>query len=204
MCFRANLKRLIFSAAVLLMGLLFVAGCGVDQSPVASSDGSELTPAAKKPADKTDSNTSYATAKTTTSWIIEADIGPRGGKIRVQKDHKKISFDAPKGAVDETTHIVMEVLGEKASELEIVFGPSPLKFNKTCELVIELDAEIVDLPPEELAPYHLYSDGTVDQAGVLYYETDGEGFIYLVLAVDGFSRYGLSGDYYASGGIGGF
>ena len=52
MYFRANLKRLFFSVALLLMGLFLATGCGVDQSPLASSDGSELTPASKKPAGK--------------------------------------------------------------------------------------------------------------------------------------------------------
>ena len=62
-----NLARIV----ALLLAAAFLFGCGVDQSPVASSEGSELTPAAKPPAGKGknggDSATSTTTWSTTTS-----------------------------------------------------------------------------------------------------------------------------------------
>ena len=118
-----------------------------------------------------------------------------GGALDLNKSDLKIRFKVPEGAVSDDVRINMSVTGSKASDLEVVFGPSGLIFNEPCTLIITLGGAALDLPLEEIVPYHVHGNGLVDQAGIKNVTVLDDGRVRIKIAVLGFSRYGLSGGF---------
>jgi len=67
-----------------------------------------------------------------------------------------------------------------------------LTFEKTCSLDIKLYGSRIDKNPDKITAYHIGGDGTEDQMGILKLDYDPlTESLQLLVAVDGFSRYGL-------------
>ena len=196
--------------AVLAALAAFAFGCGADSSPTAAVDDPvfDPSPAAKKAkglADNGDKKKAQGTGddptyeaysapkangKTEDSRVISELFGSRGGKITVEQEDLKITFEVPKGAVKKNTLIEMTVKGDSAKDLDVSFGPSGLLFQKLCTLDIKLYGRAIDVKIEEIEAVHVGADGTEDTAGiesVAYYpETD---HLHVEIEVPGFSRY---------------
>ena len=218
-------------AILAAVGLL--AGCGVDPSPVATTD--EVVPAAKPPAGKGKDRTAEsrtATSSTAESTTATSSTGEllvtrtatgkfypdKAGELTVKIPNnygswqdlrvKEAIFGVQAGALDAVYDITMTVTsGYVIEDVKVDFAPGGIVFQPPARLTIKFwwggDLSPAELELLEAGAQHITAEGTVTDMG---FETDPQGNAYLnvIIEVPGFSRYGLCGDYYASGGCGGF
>ena len=117
---------------------------------------------------------------------------------------KDVTFEVPVGALDQQRDIAMKVTsGYTLEDVKIDFEPSGTEFHPSARLTIRFWLPQVvkkKLTPErleslDLMAEHIKASGKVEDVWV---ETtkQGQAFLTLVIPVPGFSRYGLSGDYW--------
>ena len=197
--------------ATILSGLLLTtASHSVEETTWGSVKEQLTSPAAKpnKNASKTGKKSSNKSSgnvnnQTSASNTIAGNFTASGGHLTVKQDNEgeyevgdlKVKFKVPKNAVPKNVRIDMTITGSKASDLDIVFGPSGLIFDKTCTLEITLGPEAMDLLVEDLDPYHIHGDGTPEHVDDLEIIVKENGDVKIIMSVDGFSRYGLSGGF---------
>lgn len=190
-----------FSLTFCILALVaFTAGCGMDQSSVAS--GSEEEGTALELEGKTYLTLSFGTLepagkevvikkgkKKTVSMKIDLD----GGKLEVEEDERgnedglKVEFKVPASALKKTVDITMTVYyGETLGDLVIEFAPSGLVFEKPAMLKVEIGAKRVDIPFEIVSAVHRYGDGSSE---IVPLKIDEKGNI--TIEIPGFSRYSL-------------
>ena len=210
----ANLKHMLFVGAALI-GLVFVAGCGMDQAPLASSDESTtLAPAAKQiksNGNDADVDNSVDAVYSNNGRTVRATFGPQGGRFRVfdpkgkgKKDDIEVILTIPEGVLKGNQEIAMTVDGDDIQTLVVSFEPSGATFLPSIDLRIDLGNELApNSDVNKVTPYHLYGDNTIEPVD-FYYVDRSSYALNAYIKVPGFSRYGLSGDYWAAGGIGGF
>ena len=118
---------------------------------------------------------------------------------------KDVTFEVPVGALDQQRDIAMKVTsGYTLEDVKIDFEPSGTEFHPSARLTIRFWLPQVvkkKLTPErleslDLMAEHIKASGKVEDVWV---ETtkQGQAFLTLVIPVPGFSRYGLSGDYWS-------
>ena len=187
-----------------LLVAVSVAGCGVDQSPLAADEEAVLQPAAKKGGKGKGPGDSTVNEKTMEENGIAAEMGSAGGKLTVQvqsgdellidQENLRIRFKVPKGALSRKESIEMTVegswigLGDQSEPLAITFGPSGLVFKKVCTLTISAGPGLVkNVDIKKLQAWHEH-DGILDQAGIRAFTVDETG-LNMQVEVPGFSRY---------------
>ena len=106
-------------------------------------------------------------------------------------DDLYVSFTVPNGAVSEPTEITMTVIGNRLSDLVILFQPGGLLFETPTSLWVKLGSDLVDVDTATLTVWHEYSDGTVEEATVLTSHEYKNGYYEFTAEIPGFSRYGL-------------
>lgn len=176
-----------------LPALLFLAfGCGLDQSPVAHEEqvlASETGRAAK-------------IAQIPEGRISSKIIGSGGDTLLVKDDNGKGTKDnlvvilkVPANALAADELITMAVYGETLADLVVEFSPGGLEFLKPAILKIRMGVTLIDAPLDQaIAVQHIYGDGTVESAKVLFYAEKDNGKIRFKVEVPGFSRYSMSGN----------
>ena len=196
--------------ATILSGLLLTTASHSVEETSWGSIKDQLTSPAAKPSKnashtgkKSSNNNGGTHVQTSDSNAVEGDFTASGGHLSVKGgqettldfDGIKVMFQVPKGAVPNKVNIDMTVTGNKANNLEVAFGPAGLVFKKTCWLKITLQPSALNIPLHKLQPYHVHGDGTVDDAGIETVTLHDDGSVSIKIAVNGFSRYGLSGGF---------
>lgn len=196
-----------------------LAGCGVEHSPTAQDqaagarlqDGQALLSfgapqegAAKSVAFRKNNRfyssevgaAKSATFKTKEGRTVSGDIGVEGGKLCVvergggPEDDLIAEFKVPAGALEQTQHITMTVYGDLLSELVVGFQPSGLEFLKSATLELTVGIDRVDVSGETLVIWHIYEDGTAEEAMATAVLKKNGNSLVIQVVVDGFSRYG--------------
>jgi len=202
-----------------ILTLVFLAsGCGMDQSPVAPEE------AAVAPAPTTGLVLAFSPETARQAAAKLATIPPEGRskseifgasatELEIKdkngwgyKDDLKVKFSTRDGALDSEVEITMTVYGNVLSEIVAAFQPGGLIFLRPATLELELGADLVDLPLDNLQVWHIHDDGTVEEAEILsirgYDEDDeewveenldGADFVNIEVVVPGFSRYSPGG-----------
>lgn len=198
-------------AAVIFCALL---GVGVANAVEEASWGqvkqtnSTLAPAAKRTKDP------VILEEAVNATSVAADYGTEGGRIvlkasgsyGLRKGDLRVSFTVPEDALAEGEFIEMNIYpGDRrgrrlpagtrlrADNLVVNFGPNGLVFQKTCRLRIAMGPALLEgVKIDRLVPTH-WHEGTSDQSDflALYYDHDNDRLVFKI-AVDGFSRYGLT------------
>ena len=200
-------KNLIAGAAVLLMALVFAAGCGVDQAPVASTDEVALTPAARQidsGGGNQDLENTIDVVYSNNGRTVTGVFGPDGGIFHVldekgpgKKDDIEVGLIIPSEVLDGDVEISMTVNGDDFGTLEIVYSPAGFGFDPSVDMRIDLGDDLVsnqDL--RDITPYHLYEDGTTEPVEIFFIDKSSNA-TNIYAKVPGFSRYGLCGDDYS-------
>ena len=183
-----------------------------DSSPAVFSFGSAVEPAAKKKKEKEEKEEKEEKKESGDRernsdgedgdlTAIET-IGPEGGRLTVKhegpeknddgskaKTKLEVEFQIPRGALSGDEQITMEVKGYWLSELEILFTPAGLDFDKDARLQIKVERDRVDLDPGTLHVIHTSAEG--EQVVDVDVEVTRSGNVVLNIRVPGFSRYGL-------------
>ena len=206
-----HFKRFSIIAAILL-GLALVAGCGLDQSPVAQDETAlepnegrtllEFAPAgtqrAAKPLLPPDGTVTLQLPVGTVTELID----PEGGELAIEElngpgpmDDLRVYFTVPENGVDEPVEITMTLYGSSLSEgLVAEFFPGGLVFSQESQLLFKLGSDMVDVPLSELRSWHIHDDGTAESATILSIEEQAQGHTLILLEVPGFSQYCLGDD----------
>ena len=199
---KTRFKNLI-SSMVLLMGLVFAAGCGMDHSPASSESATEQPPGNKSylvfsfgemvPAAKVAAANNRGFRDTQTK-----EIGPRGGKLMVGtkngpggKDDLLAQLKVPRKALDEKVDITMTLLYGAGEPLVMEFEPGGLVFNKEAKLTIKVGKDLAEIV-QTLVAYHIYDDGSYEEIRVDL--TENKNHYKFVVMVPGFSQYCLGDD----------
>ena len=180
----------------LLALVAFAAGCGVDQSPVASQD--EAVTLSEAPAGllvfstgeperaaKVAEGPKRTGIKMVGQWggiVYVYDNGEEGGQDDVQA-----LFVVPWKALDEKVEISVSLQGDVLSNLVVEFGPSGLEFKKPAYLWVKVGADKMDA--DGVRVMHISKDGSEEISTYLKKGRDGN--YYIVLKVPGFSRYSM-------------
>ena len=211
----ANLKCFSSSAGVLLAAAFLLSGCGVEKAPVAP-DEAVLTPAAEAPvyaakgrANKVELKPELILEYSDDGRTVCARVGPAGGILPVKvknmhgrNDDIQAQLSIPERALAEQVSIGMRVEGDAPENLVVHFSPGGLAFLTAAEMEIRLGVDLVD-DIFEIGIVHEYADGTAEPGTILMAKEAGNTSKVFV-EVPGFSRYSLGGDYFESGGSGGF
>ena len=205
-------KYLFTGVAVLLVALVFAAGCGTDQAPAPMAQDTAVT---TPPLESrmllafSASGPPQAAAKIASEGLpplvgIDADwFGPvnDGKELRVDgwngtgtEDDMTVTFAVPDGALTESVPIIMAVYGTRLTEALAAFYPAGLVFLQDAQVAFILGPELVDIPLSELEAWHIHDDGSAEEAEIVSLDVAPNGRVRIVLGVPGFSRYCL-GDY---------
>lgn len=195
------IRRFSLTFSILALAV-FAAGCGMDQSPVASQDEAatlsgapmgllvfstgEPERAAKKVKGLKRTGSEKIGSKGGT--IVVADPGKRGGK-----DDLQATFTVPKKALKKSVEITVNLYGDNLEELVVEFGPSGLEFKNPSQLVIQvgkdklgsLDKKEIE---DQLQVYHIHGDESEEMSFKVKVGRDG---VELIVKVPGFSRYSM-------------
>jgi len=200
-------------AGLTLAGTLLLIGCAdVGQSPLAPGTAAR----AGKPAQKTGTSTTTATASSTGQTLYTKSASGwfspgSGGSLDVKFANKygswtdvrlkSATFQVAPGAIAAKTLITMDVTtGYTIDDVSVKFGPSGLTFNPeaTLTLVFWGGSPVTEeeLRLREAQGYHITGDGYIS---TVTQETDTQGNAYyiIVIKVPGFSRYSLGGNDFA-------
>ncbi len=125
----------------------------------------------------------------------------KGAKLQIKEDGLKVVLKVEKHSVTEPVIIKMSLLGTRLSDLVVVFGPDDQQFEPAATLIIQVDADLIDIPLEGLEAYHLFADGTSTEANMHVVKTKGGKTkggktkggksVTIEIEVPGFSRYGV-------------
>ena len=124
-------------------------------------------------------------------------VGSAGGSLRVldiaddPRNSLIAEFTVPAGALDETRRITMTVHGEALSELVVEFEPGGLRFARSADLRLRVGFNRVDLEEEGVKVWHIFDDGSREEARVEAIRARLRATLELFVEVTGFSRYGL-------------
>ena len=106
-------------------------------------------------------------------------------------DDLYVSLAVPTRAVDVPVLVTMTVIGNKLSDLVIVFQPGGLVFNTPASLWVQMGTVLVDIPTSDITVWHEYDDGTVEEASLEATKDYQKGAYEFITEVPGSSRYGL-------------
>lgn len=207
----ANLRNMLL-VGIALIGLVLVAGCGVDQGPAPVAQDTEVTTPPLEGRMVLAFSTSgppQIAAKIASEGLppevgTDSDwFGPvnGGNELRVDgwngagtEDDMTVTFSVPDGALTESVAITMTVYGTKLTEALAAFAPAGLVFLQDSQVAFTLGPALVDVPLSTLVAWHIHGDGSAEAANVISMDIDANGGLRIVLGVPGFSRYCL-GDY---------
>ena len=106
-------------------------------------------------------------------------------------DDLYVSLTVPSRAVDHEVLVTMTVIGNRLSDLVIAFQPGGLVFNIPATLWVKMGTELVDLETTDLAVWHEYEDGSIEETTMHTSKIFEKGSYEFTAEVPGFSRYGL-------------
>lgn len=183
-------KRLIKTLSIFVISL-FVASCGIEQSPTASDTNQfipELEPAAKLPLP-------------VEGLSISGLIGVLGGTLTVTdyngpgvEDDIVIDFNVDSGALGITTLITMTVVEDTLSgDLIMDFSPDGLNFSNDAEIDVRVGEDLVERDVDDITAWHEHDETTED--ATISYRNHSGGTVRVKIEVPGFSRYGLRRSY---------
>ena len=191
------------TATVLLLCVAFlVAGCGVDQSPMAATDESLAAPEIAQASDGRAFLTFSPEASRGAGKIASAGegvtasglVGIYGGELQIEKQDDRgvvvAIFAVPEGALTSPVEITMTVYGYTLEELVVAFDPGGLTFLQEAVLDLEIGNGLVSTPLEDIRAWHEGDDGTVDEANLISALERGNK-VKLAVGVPHFSSYGL-------------
>lgn len=137
-----------------------------------------------------------------TGKSVSKSIGAGGGELVVSerdildaesaKDDITVTFTVPKNVLNQSVTIKMTVYGNELSQMLVAFEPSGLSFLKTATLSLKIGNLLVDIPVSQITAYHMDSvTGEVTSAQIISI-TEERDRLAILVAVPGFSRYGLA------------
>jgi hypothetical protein len=133
-----------------------------------------------------------ASSRTVSGWV-----GSAGGSLRVldiadePRNSLIAEFTVPAGALDQARRLTLTVHGETLSELEVEFEPGGLRFARMADLRLRVGFDRVDLDEGDLKVWHIFDDGSREEARVEAIRARLRATLELFVEVTGFSRYGL-------------
>jgi hypothetical protein len=193
-------------ALLALVVVSFLTGCGPDSAPVSSAGPGAAKAAHEDVSYSLDEATHVetSTGESGEEQTVSRHILPRkGGRLYIadlngegERDNLYAVFSVPKGGVERPVTISMTVRGHTLKSLEILFAPGGLAFLKPAVLVLGVGWDLVDVHPEELAVYHQYADGTLEETQITSLRAIGhDNFLEIRAEIQGFSRYSIGTGY---------
>jgi hypothetical protein len=152
-----------FLSVLFIFGSIGLIGCdsgllpgAPDLSSDISATGSMGAPAASLRLAVSPFSLQKSAGAKSASKIKTRRIGERGGRIGIVHENTRAIFEVPRGALEQSVDIRMQLKGSGASTV-VEFGPDGLQFAQAAILALTFSTESID--PENLGGYLVEADG---------------------------------------------